>query len=114
MLNSSFQARVGLVVKASEPSFVEALDAAVDYRGDVTVILSNGSSIEGYLFSRTKDRLDLFPKNSPRAISVKTSEIDSVSFSGEDTASGKTWEDWANKKESEKAVIRAAPIETQL
>lgn len=101
----------GVVVRQSDTHFLESLTAAVDYRGDVSIIVSDGSVIEGYIFNSTHERVDLFPKNSPRAVSVLVKEIDTLTFSGEDTASGKSWDDWVKKKEAERAVIKAQPLE---
>ena len=101
----------GKAIKSSDKDFSEGLKAVVDYRGDVTISLVNGNTVEGYIFNHTADRLDLFPKNSPRAISVDFKDIESLTFSGEDTASGKTFDDWIKKKEAEKAAIKSQPIE---
>ncbi len=91
-------------VESLSPTFESALKSALDYRGDCLLTLSNGESLEGYLYNINVDAsgraatLDLFPKNSPRAETVKVSAIQSLVFSGEDTASGKSWEDWMKKK----------------
>ena len=101
----------GDFISASDVSFLTALKAAIDYRGDCTLELTNGNSIEGYLYNaklsfhhgaatstRSDDFVDLFPKNSPRAETIKVTEIQKLIFSGEDTASGKSWDDWQKKK----------------
>jgi hypothetical protein len=101
----------GQTIKASDANFFEAIKAAVDYRGDTTIALQDGSLVEGYIFNFSADKLDLFPKNSPRATSVRIPDIDSIIFSGADTANGKSYEDWLSKKEADKAAIKAQPIE---
>jgi hypothetical protein len=101
----------GRVVKATDADFEEGLRAAVDYRGDVALSLVDGAGLEGYIFSASADRLELFPKNSPRAISIQIGEIESLTFSGEDTANGKSFEDWLSKKEAERSALKAQPIE---
>ncbi|HEY6085848.1 MAG TPA: hypothetical protein VIU63_10660 [Nitrospira sp.] len=84
----------------------EAIELAFDYRGDITIQLKSGARIEGYVFNRnvkgTTPSLDLFPKNAPGVTQIAYSEIESISFTGEDTASGKSWEAWMKKKESER------------
>ncbi|MDB5038655.1 MAG: uncharacterized protein JWQ35_2183 [Bacteriovoracaceae bacterium] len=101
----------GRILKSSEPDFFEGLKAVVDYRGDVTLSLVDGNTVEGYIYNQSLSGLEIFPKNSPRAISINFKEIDSIQFSGEDTANGKTFDDWTKKKEAEKVAIKAQPIE---
>ena len=43
--------------RTNETEFAAALAAAVDYRGDVTISLDNGSEELGYLFDMTGDML---------------------------------------------------------
>jgi hypothetical protein len=84
----------------------EAVDLAFDYRGDVTLTLRSGEAVAGYLFNRqgagTDPYLELFPadRQDPRCIAYR--DIVAIAFTGEDTASGKSWETWVSKKESER------------
>ena len=84
----------------------EAVEVAFDYRGDVTVELATGEKVEGYIFNRASSAsppvLQLFPKNQPGTRVVPYAEIVAIAFTGEDTASGKSWETWVKKKESER------------
>jgi hypothetical protein len=84
----------------------EAVELAFDYRGDVTLSLKSGESLGGYLFNRriagSESCLELFPGDSPNAMLVRYDEIAAIAFTGEDTASGKSWEVWTAKKESER------------
>jgi len=95
---------------ASEEELRQGLEKAFDYRGDVTVHLKSGQSIEGYIFDRkTGDTLDsstvrIFPKNEPRKLSIAYSEIQGLSFTGRDTAAGKSWEAWLKKYWEKKAA----------
>ena len=88
----------GSSVNISSSDVRQGLVAAVDYRGDTTIHLKNGSILEGYLFNATIDRLDLFPKDSSEKKSVFLSDVETISFSGKDTAKGKSWDDWIKKK----------------
>ena len=80
-----------------------ALEKAFDYRGDVTITLKDGSSVEGYIFDRRSGTtladscVRLFPKNENRKVAVSYSEIAGLTFSGKDTAAGKSWEAWVKK-----------------
>ncbi|MDF0652785.1 MAG: hypothetical protein CV081_10380 [Nitrospira sp. LK265] len=92
----------------------EAVDLAFDYRGDVTLSLRSGESVTGYLFNRhvagDHSYLELFPvdQQNPQRISYRS--IESIAFTGEDTANGKSWEAWVSKKDSERRA-EAAKIE---
>jgi hypothetical protein len=88
---------------ASEDELREGLEKAFDYRGDVTLTLRDGSTVEGYLFDRfTGDSLAssyvrLFPKGSNEKRRVSYAEIAGLAFTGRDTAAGKSWEAWVKK-----------------
>lgn len=91
---------------ASFAELVEAVELAFDYRGDVTVSLKSGDSISGYLFNRqvngSDSYLEVFPSDSPHAQRVLYDQIAVIAFTGEDTATGKSWENWIAKKDSER------------
>jgi hypothetical protein len=91
---------------ASFAELAEAVDLAFDYRGDVTVSLRSGESVSGYLFNRqingSDSYLEVFPSNSPHAQRVLYDQIAAIAFTGEDTATGKSWENWIAKKDSER------------
>ncbi|HWD99692.1 MAG TPA: hypothetical protein VG345_11660 [Bryobacteraceae bacterium] len=81
----------------------EGLEKAFDYRGDVTLTLKNGRSIDGYIFDRrTGSTLEdssvrLLPKDSADKLTVRYSEIAGLAFTGRDPAAGKSWEAWMKK-----------------
>lgn len=81
----------------------DALEKAFDYRGDVTLTLKDGRSVEGYIFDRRAGAtladscVRLFPKDNPSKISVSWSDITGLAFTGRDTAAGKSWEAWVKK-----------------
>lgn len=91
---------------ATEQERAEAIEFAFDYRGDVTLGLTSGESIVGFLFNRHASgeppSIEFFPEDSPAPRVIAYSAIASIAFTGEDTASGKSWEAWASKKESER------------
>jgi len=84
----------------------EAVELAFDYRGDVTLELTSGQKIEGYIFNRnalaSPPFLQLFPEGQPGERKIPYADIAAIAFTGEDTASGKSWEAWVKKKESER------------
>ncbi len=84
----------------------EVVELAFDYRGDVTIELISGESFVGYLYNReaggSNPSFEVFPAESPSPRQIPYAAVASIAFSGEDTADGKSWEAWANKKESER------------
>jgi hypothetical protein len=97
----------GRVIRPRSPAEVaQAVELAFDYRGDVTLELTSGERIEGYVYNRTAEgdspALQLFPKGAPGERRIPYGAIAAIMFSGKDTASGKSWEAWTAKKESQR------------
>ncbi|MEO8047825.1 MAG: hypothetical protein ABI684_11115 [Nitrospirota bacterium] len=93
---------------ASFAELAEAVELAFDYRGDVTVSLKSGESIGGYLFNRQvsgpDSYLEIFPSDSAETRRIRYDHIATIAFTGEDTATGKSWETWVSKKDSERQI----------
>lgn len=102
----------------------EAFDKAFDYRGDLTITLKTGDNIEGYVFDRRAESADLsqcvvrmFPKDSAEKLSIRYSDIAGLTFTGKDSAAGKSFEAWVKKYNEKKAAgeknigIEAEPLE---
>ena len=91
---------------ASHMELAEAVELAFDYRGDVTVALTSGESVVGYLFNRdaadSNPWIEVFPADNPAPRRIAYAQIASLAFTGEDTANGKSWETWVSKKETER------------
>lgn len=91
---------------ASFAEIAEAVELAFDYRGDVTVSLKSGEFLSGYLFNRqvsgSDSYLEVFPSDSSDARNIRYDQIAAIAFTGEDTATGKSWEAWIAKKDSER------------
>jgi len=90
---------------ASPAETAEAIEQAFDYRGDVTLTLVSGETVAGYIFNREtagpRPVLHMFPA-SGGSRAIPYAEVAAIAFTGEDTASGKSWEAWATKKESDR------------
>jgi hypothetical protein len=84
----------------------EALQTAFDYRGDVTLDLQDGSQLLGfvYLYNEAGDLVHLFIPQGKDSVpqTVPASRVSRVRFTGEDTAFGKSWDDWTTKAERER------------
>ena len=95
---------------STEEELREGLEKAFDYRGDVTIARKDGTAIEGYIFDRrvgstlADSFIRLFPKGDPNKLAIPYSEIASLSFTGRDTAAGKSWEAWLRKYWEKKAA----------
>lgn len=101
--HSKLEGRVFLPVTPAD--LAEAVELAFDYRGDITLTLRSGERVTGYLYNRDASGvspiLQMFPEQGG-ARSIPYAEVASIAFTGEDTASGKSWEAWVAKKESER------------
>jgi len=88
----------------------EALEKAFDYRGDITLTLKNGQRVEGYLFDRRPASdlqtsiVRIIPNKEKTRVSIAYSEIAALTFSGRDTAAGKTFEAWVKRYQEKKAA----------
>ena len=109
---------------ASAAEIHDAFDKAFDYRGDLTITLKTGDSVEGYVFDRRAESADLsqcvvrmYPKNSAEKISIRYSDIAALAFTGKDSAAGKSFEAWVKKYNEKKSRgeknigIDAEPLE---
>lgn len=86
---------------SDEKELFEAIGHAFDYRGDVTLHLKTGEQVNGYVFDRHEEvsnpYLKLFLPDQAQPHIISYHEIAEITFSGEDTAFGRSWEDWAQK-----------------
>jgi len=95
-----------------------ALEEAFSYRGDVTLTLADASVVDGYIFDRragttlSESTVRVLLRDSDERRTVRWSEIRSVSFTGKDTAAGKTWENWVKRYAEKRLAGEAASIES--
>jgi hypothetical protein len=99
---------------ASEAEVREALEKAFDYRGDVTITRRDATVVEGYLYDRRTGpsletsvvRIMPTPKDGQtfERVMISYADIAALTFSGRDTAAGKTFEAWVKKYWDKKAA----------
>jgi hypothetical protein len=95
---------------AEEEDLRKALEKAFDYRGDVTLTLKNGTSIEAYIFNRQSGAtladswVQYFTPSAAEKRKLSYAEIARMEFSGKDRAAGKHWEDWVKAYNAKKAA----------
>jgi hypothetical protein len=101
------------VETAGAVQLADIVEKAFDYRGDVTVVTRDGCRRVGYLFNRNRDVpnpfLQLLPNSGGPAESVLYADIASIAFTGKDTASGKSYAAWRQRKEAERAGVNLPP-----
>lgn len=97
----------------------EILEHAFDYRGDVTLTLTDGRSVAGYLFDRRRGRtladsaVRLLPAGSDEKVAVSYDQIRRIAFSDRDPAAGKSFETWIKKYVEKKLAGEKASIESE-
>jgi hypothetical protein len=95
---------------ASDEDLRQALEKALDYRGDVTVTLKSGERIEAFIFNRStgatlaESWLQYFTPKADEKRKLSYAEIARLEFSGKDRAAGKHWEDWVKAYNEKKAA----------
>ena len=84
----------------------DQIEKAFHYRGDVTLRLSGGRSLTGYLFNRSGEGTETFVQmmlaEGAASVSIPCREIEEVVLSGPDAADGKSYEAWKAKKNGER------------
>lgn len=110
----------GLVAsREDEMALLDALEKAFDYRGDITLDLTDGSRLTGYLFDRrsgatlASSSVRLLREGSDDKIVVTCDRIARIEFSGKDTAAGKSFETWLKKYVEKKLAGEKASIESE-
>ena len=107
-----------LVTHADVAALQAGLDEAFGYRGDVTIITKDARRIEGYIFDLRSGKtfedsfVRLLTGTSDDRIVVRYNEIESLEFSGRDTAAGQSWENWLRKYAQKKVAGEIASIES--
>lgn len=94
----------------------KAMEAAFDYRGDVTIETGDGRSLEGYVFNRKADVEDPYVEMMLTAggkATVCFAEVRRLAFTGRDTAAGKSFDTWIKKYVEKKLKGEAANIESE-
>jgi hypothetical protein len=104
---------------ASEGELHQALDKALDYRGDVTVTCKDGRVLDGYIYDCRKGTtladslVRMLPSDGSSRINIPYSDIAALKFSDRDPAAGKSWEAWVRKYWEKKAAGQTAEIKPE-
>ena len=91
----------------------EVVERAFDYRGNVTVVRTDGAEVEGYLFNRCGDVaapfVELFDGNGDGPLTIRYAEIRTIRFTGRDTAAGNSYAAWLRARDAAKTTSGAPP-----
>ena len=91
----------------------EVIEHAFDYRGNVTLVLRDGSDLVGYLSNRdaaaAEPFVQLIDEQGDGPIRVPYADIVNILFTGKDPAEGNSWKAWIERRERERAQQAAAP-----
>jgi hypothetical protein len=93
-------------------TLAEVVEFAFDYRGNTTIVKTDGTEVVGYVFNRNtyapEPFLEYFDEAGEGPFTLTYAEIANVKFTGKDTAAGNSWRAWLERKEREKAEKAAA------
>jgi hypothetical protein len=88
-------------VPGADADLDQIVDLAFDYRGDVTLVRADGTTLEGYVFNRNARAmppfLELFDPDGGRH-TLRYTDILTILFTGKDTAAGKSYDAWLRRK----------------
>ena len=107
------------VLASDASAFGAAIEAARDFRGDVTLELVDGTQIEGFVYDRSQGasaslrKVRMLPKDGGARRSFAEDSIAAVSFTGKDAAAGKTWENWVRRYAEKRLKGEKACIESE-
>src|ERR1051326_8677418 len=98
---------------ATEEELRTGLEKAFAYRGDVTITKKDGTKVEGYVFDRKTGGtlagsfVRVIPKDQHQKVAIAYSDIAGLTFTGRDTAAGKSWEAWVKKSEEHTSELQS-------
>jgi hypothetical protein len=91
----------------------EVIDFAFDYRGNTTIVKTDGEEVVGYIFNRNarvaEPFVQFFDETGDGPFTLPYAAIATIRFTGKDAAAGNSWKAWLERKEREKARASAAP-----
>jgi hypothetical protein len=90
----------------------EVIEQALDYRGDVTIATRDGARLVGYVFNRHRDAsaayVQILPASGGDPRTIAYAEIQSIAFTGRDTAAGNSYAAWLKRKQAGAAASGAS------
>jgi len=104
-------------VPGPDVPLAEIIERAFDYRGNVTLVRTDGTELTGYLFNRDARArpggrapfVQMFDATGDGPFSIPYAEIRAIRFSGKDTAAGNSYTAWLERKAAAQAEGRPVP-----
>ena len=88
-------------------TLAEVIDLAFDYRGNTTIVKTDGTEVVGYVFNRNtlvpEPFIQFFDEKGDGPYTLPYAAIATIKFTGKDMAAGNSWKAWLERKEREKA-----------
>ncbi len=88
-------------------TLAEVIDFAFDYRGNTTIVKTDGTEVVGYIFNRNggvpEPFVQFFDEQGDGPFTLPYSLIANIKFTGKDMAAGGSWRAWLERKERDKA-----------
>lgn len=103
---------------ADPATTMDVLEKAFDFRGDVTLALTSGRTVVGYVFDRRRGQtladssVRLMGAASDEKITIPFADIARIEF-GKDAAHGRSFETWVKKYVEKKLAGEKASIEAE-
>lgn len=90
----------------------EVIDFAFDYRGNTTIVKTDGTEVVGYIFNRdartAEPFLQYFDERGDGPFTLPYAAVAAIKFTGKDTAAGGSFKAWLERKERSKAEAAGA------
>ncbi len=94
-------------------TIAEVVEFAFDYRGNTTIVKTDGTEVVGYVFNRDgtapEPFIQFFDEEGGGPFTLLYTEIANIVFTGKDTAAGNSWKAWLERREREKSPGARAP-----
>jgi len=92
----------------------EVIEFAFDYRGNTTIVRTDGTEVVGYVFNRNnlvpEPFIQFFDEKGDGPFTLPYAHIVTIKFTGKDMAAGNSWKAWLARKEKEREQVGAARV----
>jgi hypothetical protein len=93
-------------------TLAEVIEFAFDYRGNTTIVKTDGTEVVGYVYNRNKlvpdPFIQFFDEKGDGPFTLPYSAIATIRFTGKDMAAGNSWKAWLERRERERAEAAGA------
>jgi hypothetical protein len=98
-------------------TLAEVIEFAFDYRGNTTIVKTDGTEVAGYIFNRDRRApvpfVQFFDEAGDGPFTLPYAEISTILFTGKDTAAGNSWKAWLERREREKSSGAPEPAQQE-